>query len=461
MVTLTLSSPAKKVKARWSSDCKACGKPILKGETTVAACDNPLGNSRTWWVHDACVGKELDEKLINDDQPKRPFRRSKGQPAPIGTQMASKIESECQHCHEKILVGQAIEKTELGWIHVSCAAHLKQQNDSSQASATQNDNDSAAQPTTQQEPTQQEPVSSELLDKIMQGLAHTVSIMQELRLDNQQLRDRLEQLEAARPKQIVLKTKDGDVFHDVNEHTHPIFERVLVLASARKNVFIPGPTGCGKSHLAKQVATALGLEFAFVSCSVGMSEGHLTGRLLPVGKSGKFEYVISEFVKCYENGGLFLLDEIDAADANVLLVVNAALANGKMAVPNRPEQPYAKRHPDFVCIAAANTWGSGADRQYVGRNQLDNATLDRFRIGQIAMDYDAQLEKQLCPNAELYERLAGYRAKARANRMERAISTRFMIDAYDMVTNHGWSFEDVDNALFADWRADEVAKVQN
>jgi hypothetical protein len=37
-----------------------------------------------------------------------------------------------------------------------------------------------------------------------------------------------------------------------------------------------------------------------------------------------------------------------------------------------------ERHKDFICIAAANTFGMGANRVYVGRNQLDAATLDRF-----------------------------------------------------------------------------------
>lgn len=39
----------------------------------------------------------------------------------------------------------------------------------------------------------------------------------------------------------------------------------------------------------------------------------------------------------YEEGGVFLLDEVDAADANVLLVINQALANGHLPVPNRTD----------------------------------------------------------------------------------------------------------------------------
>jgi cobaltochelatase CobS len=162
---------------------------------------------------------------------------------------------------------------------------------------------------------------------------------------------------------------------------HAKFARVLKLAAARRNVLLVGPAGTGKTHLAQQVAQALGLDFAFISCSAGMSEGQLMGRLVPTGEGGKFEYLRSEFVRCYEEGGVFLFDEMDAADSNTMIVINSALANGHMAVPNRPESPVARKHPDFVCIAAANTFGTGADRQYVGRNQMDEATLDRFRIG--------------------------------------------------------------------------------
>jgi cobaltochelatase CobS len=163
-------------------------------------------------------------------------------------------------------------------------------------------------------------------------------------------------------------------------------------------------------------------------------------------------------VRCYEDGGVFLFDEIDAADSNTLLVLNSALANGQMALANRPDAPVARKHPDFVAIAAANTFGTGADRQYVGRNQLDESTLDRFRIGQVEMDYDPDEEAALCPDDDLRTRLQGYREAIRANRLRRVVSTRFLRDAFVM-TRAGDSDADIDAALFAGWSADEVRKV--
>lgn len=241
---------------------------------------------------------------------------------------------------------------------------------------------------------------------------------------------------------------------------HYQFPDILTLAAAREEIFLYGPTGCGKSHVCQQVAEALNLDFHFVSCTSGMSEGVLGGKLLPTGKNGQFEYIISEFVKVYENGGVFLLDEIDAADPNVLLIINAALSNGTMAVSNRADRPYAKRHPDCIVIAAANTVGLGSDRLYSGRNKLDTSTLDRFSIGKLMMDYDTEVEKVLCPDDKLRNRLTDYRRGIREHRLERAMSTRFMAKAYKMTqAPSNWGLRKIDNAFFAGWREDEINKV--
>jgi MoxR-like ATPase len=241
---------------------------------------------------------------------------------------------------------------------------------------------------------------------------------------------------------------------------HKQFKRLMQLAQARMNIMIFGPTGCGKSHVCQQLADALDLRFRFVSCTAGMSEGVLAGKLLPVGTAGKFEYVMSEFVDCFENGGVFLLDEMDAADPNVLLLINAALANGEISLTNRPKQPYAKRHKDFICIAAANTAGTNADRLYNGRNKLDGATLDRFQVGKVVFDYDIDVELQLCPDEELLARCHKIRKAIDDNRLERAMSTRFIKDAYLMKTQFEWTYEELDQAYFAGWREDEINKVK-
>lgn len=259
-------------------------------------------------------------------------------------------------------------------------------------------------------------------------------------------------------REIAVKVADRPLVR-MHGRVHEKFAEILDLAAQRMEILMVGPAGCGKSHLAEQIAKALGLRFGSISCSAGMSEGQITGRLIPTGDGGRFEYQRSQFVEFYEEGGVFLLDEIDAADANVLLVINQALANGHLPVPNRTDNPQARRHPDFILIAAANTFGNGANRMYVGRNQLDESTLDRFRIGQVVMNYDEMLEQSLLSDGDLLNRLWTIRRRAADCQLRRVISTRFIAKAAQMKAV-GWSSEKIIGQLVCGWTEDEKTKVR-
>lgn len=175
---------------------------------------------------------------------------------------------------------------------------------------------------------------------------------------------------------------NGRVVTLPDEAFHPVFPEVLAAIAAGLNVMIVGPAGSGKTHLAEQVAKALGLDYSFTGAI--MQEHKVLGFRNPMG-----ETVRTAFRDRYEHGGLFLADEIDASSANALLALNAGLANGSQDFPDGN----VKRHPDFRGIASANTFGTGANAQYVGRNQLDAASLDRFYV--IPMGYDEATERAI------------------------------------------------------------------
>lgn len=163
---------------------------------------------------------------------------------------------------------------------------------------------------------------------------------------------------------------------DGKEHTleglkHKQLQPLIKLVGQRLPALVVGMAGTGKTHAAEQAATALGLEFFAMSVGAQTSKSDIIGYMNANGG-----YVPTLFRKAYEEGGVFLMDEIDAGNANVLIQVNSALANNYCAFPDG----MIKRHENFAFIATANTYGNGANRMYVGRNQLDAATLDRFTI---------------------------------------------------------------------------------
>lgn len=158
---------------------------------------------------------------------------------------------------------------------------------------------------------------------------------------------------------------------------HNRFADILKTVGAGVHAYLVGSAGTGKSTIGKQVAEALGVPFACKSVSGQTPESALVGFI-----AGGGNYVGTEFRRIFEHGGVFLLDEVDNGNPNVLNVLNSALANDAMAFADG----MVSRHPNFVAIATANTYGNGATAEYVGRNPIDRAFLNRFATIEIEID---------------------------------------------------------------------------
>lgn len=182
---------------------------------------------------------------------------------------------------------------------------------------------------------------------------------------------------------VVKVDRQGEVV-EVEGTTHAALADVLTALASGEHVMMVGPAGTGKSTIAHQCANALERAFYSISLSPQTPASSLLGYNDATGR-----HVRSLFREPYEHGGLFLFDEIDNGHPSILAVMNSALANGVMAFPDG----MVNRHPDFLCVASANTFGRGADRQYVGRSPIDAATLDRFTVSEVL--YDHALEDTL------------------------------------------------------------------
>lgn len=182
----------------------------------------------------------------------------------------------------------------------------------------------------------------------------------------------------------VIEIKSPKATKKIKGVQHNQFTNLLTIVNTGQPVLMVGPAGTGKTHSAAVVADSLGLKFYSISVGSQTSKSDLQGYM-----DATHTYVPTQFRQAYEHGGIFLLDEADAGNSNVLILLNAALSNGYMAFPDGMIQA----HEDFRMIATANTYGQGATRQYVGRNQLDAATLDRFVV--LAWDIDDKVEEQM------------------------------------------------------------------
>jgi hypothetical protein len=180
-------------------------------------------------------------------------------------------------------------------------------------------------------------------------------------------------------------------------------------------VYLVGEAGTGKNHTLQEIAEDLGLEFYFTN-SV-QQEYKITGFIDAGGK-----YHETEFYKAFTNGGLFFLDEIDASIPEVLVLLNAAIANRYFEFPCGR----VNASPSFRVVAAGNTIGNGANELYTGRLVLDSATLDRFAV--IEFDYDRNIEVSLAKgNTELVNFIRSLRKYCKDNGIRGTFSYRMII----------------------------------
>lgn len=191
---------------------------------------------------------------------------------------------------------------------------------------------------------------------------------------------------APRQVQHVFTFKDREVRAKKGEVFHAQFERICKYLMKGHAIYLYGPSGTGKSYVAKQVANVLGLTFYLINSVT--QEHKITGYSDAAGI-----FHSTQFTEAFTKGGVLLIDEIDASIPEVLMILNEALANGRICVDGK----LLEAHKDFKCITAGNTRGGGANEtngvEYTARYPLDPASLDRFTF--IFFDYDREIEKTL------------------------------------------------------------------
>ena len=217
------------------------------------------------------------------------------------------------------------------------------------------------------------------------------------------------------PKQTI-EIKTDDYKKKIDGIFHKEFDNICRIVSSNIPLMLVGSAGAGKNYTLEQVSKALGLDFYF-SNAVNQ-EYKLTGFIDANGK-----YHETEFYKAFTKGGMFFLDEIDASCPECLVILNSAIANKYFDFPTGR----VVAHENFRVVCAGNTYGTGADMVYVGRNVLDGATLDRFVV--VPFDYDEEVEKQLAYDDSLYSFIKDLRNAINKAGLRYIVSMRALINS--------------------------------
>jgi nitric oxide reductase NorQ protein len=151
-------------------------------------------------------------------------------------------------------------------------------------------------------------------------------------------------------------------------------------------VLIIGPKGTGKTTLVRRFASQMKKDLDSVNFSLRTRESHLVGsRTL---NKGEINFVEGVLVKSMRNGTILYLDELNAAEADVLLRLDEALDDRRQLVLKEAEGQIVRAADDWFVIATINPLS------HVGTKELPPQLLSRFSV-RMRLDYppeDIELE---------------------------------------------------------------------
>ena len=262
----------------------------------------------------------------------------------------------------------------------------------------------------------------------------------------------IEKAEAA-ARVIEVKRPDGERI--TIEGQHQRFADLLTLVACGTPVLLVGPAGGGKTHAAGLVAENLGIDFTPLSLGPQSTQASVFGYSDATGG-----YVRTPFREAYERGGLILLDELDRCNERVSVTLNAAIANGRCSFPDGT----IEQHAQCYIIAAGNTNGHGADRQYVSARQQDAALLDRFAVldWQYDLVFESALAAATCEEhaVEWTTLVRNVREQVETLSLRYVVSPRATLQGLTLLKGGAtWALA-VETVLFRGWNENDKHKVQ-
>ena len=141
---------------------------------------------------------------------------------------------------------------------------------------------------------------------------------------------------------------------------------------------IIGPKGTGKTTLVRKFASQVKKELYSVNFSLRTRESHLIGTKTL--DKGEISFVEGILVKSMRDAGVLYLDELNAAEADVLLRLDEALDDRRQLVLKEAEGQLVNAASDWFVIATINPLS------HVGTKELPPQLLSRFPI-RIRLDY--------------------------------------------------------------------------
>jgi MoxR-like ATPase len=239
------------------------------------------------------------------------------------------------------------------------------------------------------------------------------------------------------------------------------YRRSLNGETIKAHLLAVGPTGCGKSELAKSFFHEVQVPLLRVNLSDGITEDQFIGsRTL---RDGEVVFQDGILTMAAEHGLPLLCDEINAARENILIALNGLMDTGMMVIPDDNNR-VVKAKAGFMIIGTMNP-----PEDYAGVNEMNAATKNRFTYAipftylprdlevQVVMSQTGFADEELVGN--LVDLANDLRRLKKEHQMESDTSTRMLVQLCDELQDLSLS-EAVRYVMIGRYLPDEMATVE-
>lgn len=180
---------------------------------------------------------------------------------------------------------------------------------------------------------------------------------------------------------------------DENYLFQPQTRDVIDCIIANECTLLTGGGGSGKTTTVEQIANRINQPVLRINFSIETRISDLIGKIQI--KDGKTYWTDGVLPYCMKNGIWLILDEIDAADPAILMLLHPVLEDGGKLVLKENNNEVVEKHLNFRIFGTANSIGAMEDfsGSYAGTNKMNAAFIDRWSvILWNTLDYDDELK---------------------------------------------------------------------
>jgi len=220
-----------------------------------------------------------------------------------------------------------------------------------------------------------------------------------------------------------------------------------------KNVLLVGETGTGKTQLVEYFCYVHKLPYYRIVMNGGTTAEDVVGQMIPDDKE-KWKFAEQVLVRMMRKGGVFLIDEINAGQRDILHILNSLTDRERKLILTQKDGEVVRAVDNFLVIACMNP-----PDEY-DMNTLPKSLKSRFVV-QI-FDYDIKVDKKVIGKGAFQSKLIEFTKKIRKARdngiIETPLSTRDLVQFMTLKNTFGYSV--AKDCMIANFQNGEQAEVK-